>query len=455
MAYIEKRALKGGGYTYRINSYRYGTRYRTNFRTDATLTEHQSDKAAERVAMQFEEELDKSWYCQPSKDITLSDWIDYMLSQKEVAGRKKKTISGYAYLSVRVKEFLGNLRVCDISPADVSRFFAWLAQSSKSVNSRAVKKEDVDLLDALQNEQFSRTSFGHAAGLSKSTVTNAVAGKTIALSSAEKIARKLSYDISELFDILCPTQNLSQETMRDYRRFLSLMLSSAQREGIITANPMDRMDRPLTERIQEKPCLQPDEIQKVWQAAQQEPLPKRCLIHLLMVTGCRRGEIAGLRWSRVLWEESTIKIDRTIQYTRQNGTYEESTKSRQTRLIRLPDETLQLLEEYHAWQRAKHPEIHCEYVFTNDTGRYINPDSISSYIRKFQQKYHLPNLHPHLFRHSMASLLYYMGQDPVSISKRLGHANVSTTQNIYSHLIQQADTKSAELIADVMFHRKD
>ena len=48
-------------------------------------------------------------------------------------------------------------------------------------------------------------------------------------------------------------------------------------------------------------------------------------------------------------------------------------------------------------------------------------------------------------------MLYFSGADPVSISKRLGHAQVSTTQNIYSHLIEQADTQSAERIADAIF----
>ena len=48
----------------------------------------------------------------------------------------------------------------------------------------------------------------------------------------------------------------------------------------------------------------------------------------------------------------------------------------------------------------------------------------------------------------MASILYYSGSDPVSISKRIGHARVSTTQDMYFYLIRQADTQSAERIAD-------
>ena len=71
-----------------------------------------------------------------------------------------------------------------------------------------------------------------------------------------------------------------------------------------------------------------------------------------------------------------------------------------------------------------------------------------------QEKYSLPHINPHKFRHTMASILYFSGADPVSISKRLGHADVSTTQNIYSHLIEKADMQSAEMIADAFLRKQ-
>lgn len=49
----------------------------------------------------------------------------------------------------------------------------------------------------------------------------------------------------------------------------------------------------------------------------------------------------------------------------------------------------------------------------------------------------------------MASMLYYNGVDSVSISKRLGHAQVSTTSNIYAHVIESADKKNAEILSDI------
>ena len=66
----------------------------------------------------------------------------------------------------------------------------------------------------------------------------------------------------------------------------------------------------------------------------------------------------------------------------------------------------------------------------------------------------IPRINPHSFRHSQASLLFFSGKDSITISKRLGHAKVSTTTDIYSHLIQKADVEASDTLED-MFLRKE
>lgn len=136
--------------------------------------------------------------------------------------------------------------------------------------------------------------------------------------------------------------------------------------------------------------------------------------------------------------------------------YESSTKTGAARTIKLPQETMQLLRQYRVWQLET--RLACgdrwkdtPFVFTGEFGGHMGPDTLSGYLQSFEKKYSLPHIHAHKFRHSMASILYFSGADPVSISKRLGHAQVSTTQDIYAHLIEQADTQSAERIADAVF----
>lgn len=81
----------------------------------------------------------------------------------------------------------------------------------------------------------------------------------------------------------------------------------------------------------------------------------------------------------------------------------------------------------------------------------MNPDSLTDWLNKFSKRYRIPNVHPHKFRHTIASLLYFGGLDSITISKQLGHAKVSTTTDIYSHIIQQADEQAADKIAETIF----
>ncbi len=80
----------------------------------------------------------------------------------------------------------------------------------------------------------------------------------------------------------------------------------------------------------------------------------------------------------------------------------------------------------------------------------MRPDSVNDWLGKFSKRHGLPHINPHASRHSMASLLYFNGVDSVSISKRLGHAQVSTTANIYAHVMEEADKKNADILADVL-----
>ena len=174
-----------------------------------------------------------------------------------------------------------------------------------------------------------------------------------------------------------------------------------------------------------------------------------------MITGCPRGEIAGLKWNHIHWDENQIKIDCALLYSAERGIYEDTTKTSTTRYITLPLETMQLLKEYRAWYlelKLKNGDRwhNTPYVFVQDNGLPVHPDGITVWLRHFSKRHNLPHIHPHKFRHTMASLLYFGGLDSVTISKRLGHAKVPTTQDIYSHIIKQADTAASECIANTV-----
>ena len=86
-------------------------------------------------------------------------------------------------------------------------------------------------------------------------------------------------------------------------------------------------------------------------------------------------------------------------------------------------------------------------------GKLMRPDSVTAWLSKFSKRHGLPHVNPHAFRHTMASMLYFNSVDSVSISKRLGHSKISTTTDIYAHVIAAADQQNADILADIFLKK--
>ena len=93
------------------------------------------------------------------------------------------------------------------------------------------------------------------------------------------------------------------------------------------------------------------------------------------------------------------------------------------------------------------------FVSSQDNGAPMHPDSVTDWLAKFSKRHDLPHINPHAFRHTMASILYFNHAYSVSISKRLGHAQVSTTENIYAHIIDEADKSNADILESVFLKK--
>ena len=248
---------------------------------------------------------------------------------------------------------------------------------------------------------------------------------------------------------------LSPKTILEHHRLISTVLEQAVKEGLVPFNVAGRATLPKVER-KEANYFQPHQVEAIRQALEEEPLKWKMLVHLLLVTGARRGELLGLKWDKVDFDRCQISICNAVLYSADVGVYESTPKTeRSKRTITLPAQTMELLSQYQTWQNGERLRLGAYYqnqgfVFSQDDGGPMHPDSVTDWLRKFSRRHGLPHINPHAFRHTMASLLYFNGVDSVSISKRLGHAQVSTTANIYAHVMEAADQKSADILAAVL-----
>ena len=100
-----------------------------------------------------------------------------------------------------------------------------------------------------------------------------------------------------------------------------------------------------------------------------------------------------------------------------------------------------------------------DFLFVKDSGSYIgypmHPDSITDRLDKFSERNELPHINPHAFRHTPASVLCLNGIDMTTISKWLGHKNVTTTMNIYEHILDKGKEQVVDCVADVILRKKN
>ena len=205
--------------------------------------------------------------------------------------------------------------------------------------------------------------------------------------------------------------------------------------------------------------FQLEQVEAIRDALELEPIKWRTFVHMLLITGARRGEVLGLKWDNVDFDHNRIHICNSILYKPDIGVYEETPKTETSiRFVTLPLETMKLLRKYRTWQNEERLRLgeyyqYQGFVFSQDNGQPMHPDSVKRWLNKFSARHDLPHVNPHAFRHTMASMLYFNGVDSVSISKRLGHAQVSTTANIYAHVMEEADQRNADILADIFLKK--
>lgn len=248
------------------------------------------------------------------------------------------------------------------------------------------------------------------------------------------------------------------------------MLSQASKEMLVPFNVASKATPPKVV-TKEANYLEMEDIENVLAYLANEPLKWQAAMQLLIFTGCRRSEIVGLKWDKINFKKCEISIEINLLYTKQKGIYTDTTKTEASkRTITIPVELVELLKTYRKQYNEQRLAMgdkwnNTGFLFTQEDGKPMHPDSLTDYCAKFRQKYNkviakenlnrdknnqlklIPRINPHSFRHSQASLLFFNGTDAITISKRLGHAKVSTTTDIYSHIMQKADEKASDTLA--------
>lgn len=420
------------------------------------MTEKQLDKALTRAASDFEREIEQGYQLDYKQ--SFSEYAAYVMDLKERTGVRPRTIDRYRELLVRIDRAIGHLKLADIRPQHLNAFYKNLGeQGIRAGGERATAR--IDLAAYLKKHKLSRAEIARRAGIAASTVSTAALGKPVSREKAEAIAAAMCVKLTDVFTLQQDTTPLSDKTVLEYHRLISAILAQAEKEMLIPYNPAAKATPPKVQR-KAPDYYQPEQVDMILDALEAAPLKWRTITYLLIDTGCRRGEAMGLKWESVDLSAGIITIERALLYSSKRGVYEGPPKNGKSRTIKLAAETLALLKRYRIAQmelRLANGDrwIDSGYVFTQDNGDRMNPDSLTDWLNKFSKANDLPHIHPHAFRHTAASTMIASGVDLVTAANELGHSNATTTATIYAHQIAEAKAKANEARSSVFNRRRD
>lgn len=244
--------------------------------------------------------------------------------------------------------------------------------------------------------------------------------------------------------------SLKPPTIRRYLTVLQSILTLAYKQEFINNNPADARRLELQKIVHpEVEAFDENEVKAVITAMYEEPLHIRALIAVALFTGARRGEIIGLKWDDIDFETRKLSIRRSVYKVKNQPPTEKIPKTVSSiRQMAIPQMLCDILLEYKKEQDAKIALLgsgwyHGNYIFTQEDGHVMSPYTPTRQCDHFLKRHNIRHLKLHGLRHTSATMLLANGCDIKTVSKRLGHTSIDTT-NIYVHALAKADIAAAD-----------
>jgi len=461
MPEIRKRINKNGKTSYYIrvsNGYdQYGQQQRTSmtWTPPEGMSEKRADNEAHRIAFDFEDKFRGG--AVNASNIRTGEFIDIWMRDHVRRNCKKSTIHTYNQLLPRIKTAIGGIKLRELKAGHLNEFYRNLAEAGIPVMKRM---RPTKAKEYIGKAGMSKSELASLMGISQSTLYRIIYGKSVTEDIAKKICAYFEVPVETLFVRDKEDDILSSNYILRYHACIKSMLGSACKWGYIDSNPAKRAEPPKKTKT-EAAYLDENEVKDFIGHLAEEPMWFRAFVLFDLLTGLRKSEIVALCWSDLSKGSQMINVRHTAAYTPEDGWYIDTPKSKNSvRSLKLSDSAFAILTELRIWQDQQARKLgdvwnnSLDRIFVYDDGSPVIANTVTSHMRSFADKYGYPEIHPHSLRHTYASLMLANNTPLVIVSKRLGHADVSTTSNIYSHVIESAEELSLE-VADALIDHKN
>jgi len=232
---------------------------------------------------------------------------------------------------------------------------------------------------------------------------------------------------------------LSNSTIEQIYKITRTILHLAYTKGVIESNPCDRVKLELKRNIDENKLhfWDVEDYKKVLECLEKDGSLKAFVIEFALKTGLRRSEMFALTWEDVDFGNNSISVNKSRQKVNGVMTVLPCKNASSIRTISICESLTHKLKILRLISRTT-------FIFEK-----IDYDNVTAWYRRFVKKNNIPYIRFHDLRHTHASLLLYKGIDIKTISERLGHSNIGTTMNVYTHVMKQLDIKASQAIEEI------
>jgi len=378
------------------------------WKPEPQMTSKQIEKELDRQAHLFEEQC-KNGAIVKAGNMKLSDFCVQYLELK--SGKLAPTTLKYyeQIFDKRVIPALGHMKLKDIKPMHVQKFILQLQSDNMIIENKGNK------------------------------------GTT-----PPKRIRK-----SEKNEDLEAKTRLSNTSIKRYFVAFQSLMALAYKMELITSNPAkaEKLDLPPlppahTEIFTKK------EAAEMLACLEKEELKYQVLVQLAIILGARRGELMALKWGSINFENKKLTIKASNYKITGEPIKTKLPKDYKIRTISISDYCIELLTRYKQEQDNEAEKLgdqwHNEdWVFTQWNGLPMNIQTPTHWFPKFLKKYNLPHRKFHSLRHTSATLLLCSGVNIKTVSNRLGHADIETT-NIYLDALAEADVEATNTLQNLL-----
>jgi integrase len=239
---------------------------------------------------------------------------------------------------------------------------------------------------------------------------------------------------------------LSARTVQYVRAVLRRALNQALKWGYVTRNVAALTDTPRVPRY-EPIILSPAQIRQLLATAAGHRL--EALFTVALGLGLREGEVLGLRWSDISFEQQTLCVAQTVQRVGGSLVLQPPKTDRSARVLPLPVFMERALARHAERQVAERRDASDTWqdhglIFPSVVGTPIDPRNLLRQFKELLVAAGLSDMRFHDLRHSCATTLIAQGVHPRVVQEILGHSQISTTMNVYGHVLDTTRRVAAQ-----------